>query len=170
MKRTRKLVYVQQDAQRLAKLGLNANQIAKRIGVNKSTVSRWISSGKLTIEEAKVRAVSIHASNTQTPADWAKSIREEFDLDVTDDQLVTLAEEQLALSRDVDCSVRERLAAGAEYLKTLRQLNLPGKAAAAAAGAQPTATSATPAKPRIVHSKKKPAVDPRAKYLAAVGQ
>lgn len=170
MKRTRKLAYTIQDARRLAKLGLKPAQIAKRIDVDRSTVSRWISSGKLTIEEAKVRAVAIHASNTQTPADWAKSIREEFDLDVTDDQLVTLAEEQLALSRDVDCSVRERLAAGAEYLKTLRQLNLPGKAAAVAASAQPATTTAAPAKPRIVHSKKKPAVDPRAKYLAVVNQ
>lgn len=167
MKRTRKWAYVQQEAQRLADIGLNANQIAKRLQLNKSTVSRWLKAGKLTKGDGSRKAVvGIHAEQKQTPAEWAAAVRGEFALDASDDQLVTLAEESLALSRDPRCSVRERMAAGNEFRSTLKQLNLPAKAAdAVAAKPQPDAVEPPKPKPRLVHRVK---VDPRAKFMPAV--
>ena len=47
MRRTRKWAYVAQEARRLADLGLSAAEIGRRLEVNRSTVHRWMATGKL---------------------------------------------------------------------------------------------------------------------------
>lgn len=166
MKRTRKWAYAQQEAQRLAAIGLNANQISLRLEVNRSTVTRWMKAGKL--PKTTTAPLTLHATADQSPDQWAASVRAEFDMDATDQQLLTHAKDALALARDAGNSVRERLAAGAEYRATLRQLNLPAKTAAAAADAAPAHAPVEKPKPRLVH--RRPAEDPRKQFMQAVNQ
>lgn len=127
MKRTRKWAYVAQEAAKLGELGLSPREIARRLGLNKSTVTRWIAAGKLKRHEAQApaaRAVAEGEWRDKTPAEWAALVREDFDLSVTDDQLVTLAESALLLSRDPAASASTRLAAMREFRAQVAQLGL----------------------------------------------
>lgn len=153
MRRTRKWAFVQQEAERLAGLGLTAAEIARRLDLNKSTVGRWIAAGKLTVRERREEVATGSGRDRQTPAQWAESVRREYDLDSTDDQLLTLAEEALALSMDRTVGPHIRMAASGRFQAIVRQLAL------VARGAQKEADEGAPKQEEPAQPKKNPPVE-----------
>lgn len=124
MRRSRKWKFSKQEAGRLAALGLSATQIALRLGVHKSTVCRWIQAGKL-IRFTPAKADEPTPPRPRlTPAEWAAAVRADYDLDATDDQLVTLGELALRLSTDSSVPPHVRMNASARFQAIVRQLSL----------------------------------------------
>lgn len=169
MRRTRKWGYVEQEAKRLAGAGLSPREIAKKLDLSKSTVTRWIKAGKLS-RGATGKGPHVNAPARQSPSEWAKSVRDEYALDSTDEQLVTLGESALSVSRDMTVTAQLQLAAGARFAAIVKQLNLPMRRATAEPedGEKPAATAAKK-NPVVV---RKPAGDPRTLFMVpkAVGQ
>lgn len=139
MRRTRKWAYVAQEAQRLADLGLSAADIARRLEVHWSTVDRWIKSGKLMHGEsiAKGRPGVPPASPEQTVGQWSAEVRRSYALDVTDGELVSLAEDALKMARDPNSPPSLQLQAMGRYQQLVKQLALVARAAAEAKPEEP---------------------------------
>lgn len=131
MRRTRKWAYVAQEAQRLADLKLSPREIAERLEVRKSTVTRWIASGKLAQKKGTPKTAAKVASGQvdKTAAQWAASVRAAYDLDATDEQLVTLAESTLLVAKDPLTPASLRLQAMGRYQALVKQLSLVARAA-----------------------------------------
>lgn len=123
LKRTRKWAFVEQEAKRLTVIGLSSLEISKRLGVAKSTVTRWMASGKLSRPEVPGGPV-ITLRPGHSPAEWAMAVRGAYDLDATDDQLVTLAEAALGVSSDFTVAAHVRMAASGRFQAIVRQLAL----------------------------------------------
>jgi hypothetical protein len=127
MRRTRKWAYVKQEATRLAELGLTPLEIAERLEVNRSSVQRWMAAGKVTDtrrtnkDRAPVEPVSTAG---KTPSEWAIEVRRNFVLDVTDEQLVTMAEAALTIAHNRFSSEPVRLAAMGRFQAIVKQLSL----------------------------------------------
>lgn len=142
MRRTRKWLYVAQEATRLAELGLAPKDIAARLGVTRSSVSRWMTKGKL---KSTARAMAapvvpgrvVMPKPSKTPQEWASDVRSSYDLDATDDQLVTIAEGALTLSMDSTAQPAVRLQAAARFQSLVKQLALVARAADAATVSAP---------------------------------
>jgi hypothetical protein len=168
MKRTRKWSYVEQDAIRLAGLGLSPLEIAKRLGVNKSTVTRWIASGKLgkkaSRRAAQTKVLTLATTGGKSPAAWVSAVRKDYQLDATDGQLVDLAKAALTMAQDRKLKPRERLSAMAEFRANVKQLALVARGAESASpqGEAPPAPVAEAPRPQPVQR-----ADPR-KILMAV--
>lgn len=125
MKRTRKWAFVEQEAKRLADLGLAPVDIARRLNVQRQTVQRWMAAGKLADTRRDAKAGRTPAINVNTkPSEWAATVRREYALDATDDQLVTLAEAALGRALDPMESTSNRLAASRTYQGLVKQLAL----------------------------------------------
>jgi len=124
MKRTRKWAFIGQEAQRLAALGMSDSDIGRKLNVRQSTVSRWRQSGKLTKPAgAKPRRQSA-AVGIQAPAQWAASVREDYALDATDEQLVTAGEQALAVAYNMAETPATRLNAMGRFQSIVKQLAL----------------------------------------------
>lgn len=159
MKRTRKWAFVAQEARRLADMGLAPVDIAARLNVQRSTVQRWMASGKLPDTRRDARAGRTPSVNVNTkPADWAASVRREYQLDATDDQLVTLAEAALGKALDPMESTSNRMSASRTFQGLVKQLALVARAAD-----KPNAADEKPEQPtrpaRVLPHR--PAFDPR---------
>lgn len=127
-RRTRRWSQVQGEAKRLASIGCSPKEIAEQIDVDKSTVTRWFAKGKL---QRSGNVVDMPpASATKKPAEWAKAIRDEYALDETDDQLVTMAEAAAAIANDASAKRSERLNAMRTFRGIVSQLRLTTRAAA----------------------------------------
>lgn len=129
MKRTRKWQYVRQEAERLAGLGLSAREIARRLEIHESSISRWIKAGKLTISQGSRPAGLTSSRGGQTAAEWAAAVREAFDLDATDEQVVDLAESALLVARDPNTPGSLRLQAMGRFQALVKQLALVARVA-----------------------------------------
>ncbi|HEX7769472.1 MAG TPA: hypothetical protein VF422_05535 [Dokdonella sp.] len=164
---TRKWVFLEQEARRLYALKLSERAIAKKLGVAKSTITRWKKAGKLGAgpDSPGSSKVTVLRAPTprQSPAEWARAIRAEYKLDATDEQLVTGAETMLSQSRDMTLTASEQRRAFAEFRAIVRQLNLPGRQEAAPSVEQPAVAPEPVARPRLVTP---PIVDPRAARMA----
>ena len=136
MRRTRKWSQVKQEATRLAKLGCSPLEIAKHIRVDKSSVTRWIRAGKLPrADDSNVIALGVQPK--QTPAEWAAAVREDYLLDATDEQLVTLGEAALMISQDPLAKRSERLNASRAFLSVVDKLKIVTRRGAEQAQPQP---------------------------------
>ena len=131
MKRTRKWSFVEQEAQRLASMGLSALEIARQIGVTKSTVNRWIASGKLKPGKSRASTVSVQSAGTKAPAQWADIVRREYALDATDEQLLTCAQQALELAYNMAETPSTRVAAMGRFQAIVKQLALVTRSVAA---------------------------------------
>ena len=117
-------------------------QAAKRLGVNVSTVSRLVAAGKVpgrskaTRRPAPGPGPTLSASlpardlppsdpSPHTPAAWAASVRAAYVLSATEDQLVSLADEALAIAQQLDARPSDRLAAMGRFAGLTKQLCLP---------------------------------------------
>lgn len=168
-KRTRKWAFVSQEAARLAGLGLSPREIAERLGVDKSSVTRWMKAGKL---ERRPPSLAPGATQPkQSPAEWAASVREAYDLDATDDQLVTIAETALALSLDRNVAAHVRMTAAGRFQAIVRQLALVARAADKDAAPEKSPAPSTPEPARAARGPeriiRRPGGDPR-KLLMAI--
>jgi excisionase family DNA binding protein len=123
VKRTRKWVYVGQEAQRLASLGMTHRELASKLGVQKSTITRWFASGKLTRARPR-RQVGDALQAPKAPAEWAAAIRKDYALDPSDDQLVTLAQQALEFAYNDALSPATRSQARRDFQNLVKQLAL----------------------------------------------
>lgn len=163
MKRTRKWAFVKQEAIRLADLGLEPKEIAKRLGpgINRSTVQRWMAAGKIRDTRrrgAKGQPLSAFTKITK-PSEWATTVRKEYALDATDDQLVTLAESALGCAQDPLQPMAIRLSAMSRYQALVKQLSLVTR------GADAAVTPAATGKTNERELPKRSTEDPRQAYL-----
>jgi transcriptional regulator with XRE-family HTH domain len=124
MKRTRKWTFVAQEATRLTELGLSPREIAQRLGLSKSTVTRWIAAGKLIKPAVTAQEQPWDLLGSQTAVEWAAIVRKDYALDATDDQLVSLAEAALTAARDPQTDVRLALVAMGRFQAIVKQLAL----------------------------------------------
>jgi hypothetical protein len=177
LRKTRKWGYVEQEARRLADLGMKPLDIAKRLGLNRSTVQRWMHAGKLndTIDKSQsptpamaavehdllASATAVVAPPPEkkkrgrprkepqpqiraplTPDEWAKEIRATYDLDATDDQLVTMAQVQLTMSLN-PVAAQVQLQAQAAFRASVKQLALTARIPKGEERMQPLAKTGT---------------------------
>src|SRR5262245_41228823 len=129
MQRTRKWAYVAQEAQRLAALGLTTAEIARRLDVNRSTVFRWVTAGKLPVARgAAAAAAPVPASPPPDlplePTAWGASVRAAYALNATDAELVGLAERALTAAQNPAESTSTRLSAMGRFQALVKQLAL----------------------------------------------
>ncbi len=157
MKRTRKWAFVAQEAVRLADLGLTPLEIASKIGVKRSTVQRWMAAGKVKdTRRGKGGRVGPKITKLTKPSEWSATVRKDFALDATDDQLVTLAETALGAAQDPLHPFAVRLGAMTRFQALVKQLSLVARSADLPATPEAPASRAARAMPR------RPAGDPRA--------
>jgi hypothetical protein len=100
---------------------------ADALGVNRSSVTRWIRAGKVPRpggQRPSRRKGPVVAGPRQSPQDWAATIRRAYELSPTELQLVALAEAALTLARTEDARPADRLAAMSRYQSLVRQLEL----------------------------------------------
>jgi hypothetical protein len=142
VRRTRKWAFVAQEAKRLADLGLLPAEIARRLGegVNRSTVQRWMAAGKIRDTRQGSKGAQLASFTTETkPDEWAMTVRKEFALDATDEQLVGGGAAMLVVANDPLQPMSVRIAARREFRATAKQLALVARAAdAPAAPVRPT--------------------------------
>jgi hypothetical protein len=155
VKRTRKWAFVAQEATRLAALGLSPKDIATRLNVDKSSVTRWMKQGKLAPTRDDRRPVKIGAAKKTTPEQWAAAVRAAYDLDATDEQLVALAVDALKMSRDLAIGPQARMTAAGRFQALVKQLRLIARAQVA-----PQATPEAP-KRQTFEPRHRSTVDPR---------
>jgi hypothetical protein len=173
MSRTRKWALVAQEAVRLAALDLSPFDIAKRLGVNKSTVTRWMASGKLTRTQGRSRteAASVGLNPGQTPSEWANAVRAEYQLDATDDQLVGLAELALELSLNKTVAPHVRMTAAGRFQALVRQLALVTRGNEQQPGEPVVPAAPEPTKRTTAHRPpRRPGGDPRRGLMALVAK
>jgi transcriptional regulator with XRE-family HTH domain len=129
MQRTRKFTHVGPEARRLAALGLSPLAIADRLGVNRSTVQRWMAAGHLddTRETRTVQTAALPAAPPppaeEVPAlEWGDAIRSAYTLDPTDAKLVGLADLALTVAQSANELPSIRLAAAGRFQSLVKQL------------------------------------------------
>lgn len=173
MKRTRKWQFVAQEATRLAKLGLSPKEIAKKIDVRRSTVQRWMAAGRILDTRQGARSARAKRLLPRTskikPSMWASKVRREYQLDATDDVLVTLGDKMLTIANDPNESASVKATATARFQSIAKQLALVARQADAAPELEPRPSPPEQAAPRRTPERevRRPAVDPR-KILMAV--
>jgi hypothetical protein len=163
VRRTRKWAFVAQEATRLAGLGLTPVEIADRLEVKRSTVQRWMASGKLvdTRRGAKQGRVPPVTKLTK-PSEWAATVRKDYALDATDEQLVTLAETALGKALDALQAPMVQLAAMRAFQGIVKQLALVARHADASPKPEDSRRRAA-----VVRTAQRSGVDPR-QILTAV--
>jgi excisionase family DNA binding protein len=102
---------------------------ARQLGVERSTVQRWIKAGKISRPStcgAKPAATGGPASRArkQSPESWARWVRRTYDLTATEQTLVDLAERALTLATDATTRAEVRLTATTRYQQLVKQLDL----------------------------------------------
>lgn len=120
MKRTRKWSFVAQEAERLAGLGLSPAEISRQLGVNRSTVNRWMKAGKLTRGQPRRYSSEVPTA----PVEWAAAVRRDYALDATDEQLVTCAQQALEVSYNMAETSATRMNAMGRFQAIVKQLAL----------------------------------------------
>lgn len=137
---------------------------ARELGVDRSTITRWLQAGKI-----KARPqVELREGKTAPPpptaatwSEWAPAVRDAYVLSATDQQLVALAAKALELAHDADKEVVQ-LMAMARFAALVKQLNLQQSA--------PVSTQAPVAPARVplvpVRSVSRSTADPRALLMA----
>jgi transposase-like protein len=96
---------------------------ARQLGVNRSTLHRWIAAGKVAGPESRPSRGRSTTGSQRSPESWAQWVRETFDLNGTEDALVKLAEQALALAQDQGAKPEVRLSAMGRFQQLTRQLD-----------------------------------------------
>jgi hypothetical protein len=135
---------------------LSPIEIATRLEVQRSTVQRWMSSGKLT-DTRRGRQERSAAVRPKSAAEWAAAVRGAYALDATDEELVTMGEAALRLVHDPRETAGVRLNAMGRYIAIVKQLALVARAAEAAV---PASVKGPPQPPPVARIRRHGA-DPR---------
>jgi len=102
---------------------------AARLGVERSTVWRWVKAGKVPppgtgpIDPEQLPALAI-AAGGQTPEEWAATVRDGHELTGTEIALVGLAADALRVARDGQITESVRLLAMGRYQSLVKHLHL----------------------------------------------
>lgn len=105
---------------------------ARTLGVNRSSIQRWIRAGKVPPFSPSPRAPRL-APTSQQPerepepvatAGWAASVRAAYDLTATELELLALAERARTIALDDTQKPETQLAAAGRFQTLIRQLNL----------------------------------------------
>jgi hypothetical protein len=106
---------------------------AARLGVDRSSVCRWVKAGRIPPPAGRQRrrppADSVTAATGLTdtpvpPAGWAAAVRAAYELNASEAELVRLAETALALAHDAAQPAAVRIQAMRAFSALLRQLDL----------------------------------------------
>jgi excisionase family DNA binding protein len=126
-KRTWRFKSLSSDAAAVMSTAPSLRAAAKSLGVNKSTIFRWVKAGKLPApirgrvrEERKTEA---SVTGTASQQSWAAVIRERYELDATETSLVRLAEMAERIASDPLQPAAVRLAAMGRFAQITKQLN-----------------------------------------------
>jgi hypothetical protein len=113
--------------------------IADKLGVDRSTVQRWMAAGRITDTRESQASEALLRAATDVP--WAAAIRAAYTLDATDEKLVALADLALTVAQTTSELPSIRLAAAGRFQSLVKQL---------AARIRPTAETQPAATPRAV--------------------
>ena len=101
---------------------------ARRLGVDRSTLHRWLVAGKVQRpprrEKRATEATPAAEMTDQTPEQWAATLRADYLFSSTEEVLVDLGAVTLRLSKDERLSPSERLAAVGRFQQLIKQLHL----------------------------------------------
>jgi hypothetical protein len=114
------------DVARVMATSTSLGAAATALGVDKSTVFRWVKAGKVPAPGARRRRRAAPAADTgggpQSPAAWATWARQTFVLSGTEAALLDLAVDALTLARDPAQKPEVRLNAAGRFQQLVRQL------------------------------------------------
>jgi hypothetical protein len=129
MPEPRKLDRMQREAAAAVAEARTLGEAARRLGVNRSTVSRWVKAGKLTRPGREPRPdATVPATPPVSGAEagafeaWARA---RYVLSRTEQELVRLADAALVLAHGPAETTAGRLAAMREFRNLVTALNLP---------------------------------------------
>jgi hypothetical protein len=121
------------DAAEVMASAASVTAAAKALGVDRSTVHRWIRAQKIPppggsrrrhVQQMGITAEGIGSKNLPAPEGWAASVRAAYALSTTEAALVTMADVALALAGDVALKPADRLSAMARFARLVQQLDL----------------------------------------------
>lgn len=153
MQQTRKWTHVGPEARRLAARGLSPTAIGEALGVDRSTIQRWMAAGKIddTRTSRTVDPASPLAAAAALPAlAWAAAIRAAYTLDSTDEKLVALADLALAVAENPAEQSSIRLAAAGRFQSLTKQLSTRIRPTADEKPAPPVQAATVRADPRAI--------------------
>lgn len=153
------------DVQSVVDAAPTLDEAARRLGINRSTLTRWLQTGK--VQRPGGKPLQPPASSIpvpDTPNRWAESVRAAYTLSETEQQLVMLADRALRMAHDPATGGFTRLSSMARFQALVKQLNLMPEKRKDAREATP---AGRPVMARQVATAPRPSVDPRA-ILAVV--
>lgn len=104
------------------------SEAARRLQVDRSTLHRWLAAGKVStranLQNPPAAGAGRDDAAPQDAATWAEWVRQAYELNRTELELLTLAESALALSADATARPADRLAAMSRFQALVRQLSL----------------------------------------------
>jgi len=141
------------EARRLAARGLSPLEIAEALGVDRSTIQRWMAAGK--IDDTRTTRTSDPASPLAAAAAlpalaWAAAIRASCTLDNTDEKLVALADLALSVAENPAEQSSIRLAAAGRFQSLTKQLATRIRPTAEAPPPAPVQAATTRTDPRAI--------------------
>lgn len=138
MKRTHKLRALG-DVAAIVAAAPSVSAAAATLGVDRSSVHRWVTSGKVPHPAGRPRRApgAVRASTAgqrgsskgvarrqSSPDGWARDVRQAYDLSTTESCLVDLAAAALTLAHDSTVPAAVRLNASARFAALVKQLDL----------------------------------------------
>lgn len=150
------------DVQSVVSRSATLAEAAKTLGVDRSTLTRWLQAGKVQRGRQHPAPDTPAARDIPVPPNpvsWAETVRTTYVLTDTDKKLVDLAERMLTLAEaDGDGSPLVKITATGRFQQIVKQLNLIDDKRVDAAP-----KDAKPARPTVARSG---GVDPRAVLMA----
>jgi hypothetical protein len=97
---------------------------ASQLGVTRSTVYRWVRSGKVQAPARRQRRPAAAPGRHQSPEAWGRSVRRAYELTSTEVTLLDLAVRALTLARDEKVRAEVQLVAMGRFWQLVKALNL----------------------------------------------
>lgn len=139
------------DVQSVVNASPDLTVAASRLGINRSTLTRWMQQGKVT-RPGSLPAAGPSADVPATSEGWKAGVLAQHVLSDTERTLVDVAERALTLACDDTAAAFTRLSAMGRFAALVRQLNLDAKRVGAVKGpdvpARATAVRRVGADPR----------------------
>jgi excisionase family DNA binding protein len=130
-KRTWKLGMVRNAAPSVMASAKTVAAAARELGVDRSTVHRWIQAKKIPAPTGKAArlgkartAPGASVGRVQTPEEWAHGVEETYSLSGTERQLLALAVLARTMADDAALAPAVRLQAAGRFAALVKQLNL----------------------------------------------
>ena len=127
MKKTWRFRSLPGDAAKVMASASSLATAAKALGVDKSTVFRWVKTGKLPAPGGRRRSSATTAAPAGLSAKaWRARVRRTYALDVNETVLVDMAAAALDIAQDPKARAETRLAAMRTFAALRRQLDFEG--------------------------------------------